>query len=258
MGAAALTLRSFEFWLAQYRRVWRGTVVTSLVNPVLYLGALGLGLGSLVDRSGNIPGGVTYLEFVAPGLLAGAAMQVAATEASFPVMSAIKWTRTYLAMLATPLGVRDVLAGHQLFVAGRVLVTSAAYLAIVAAFGAVRSPLALLALPVALLVGTAFAAPIAAYAAWVDSDGAFNPLFRFGIVPMFLFSGTFFPVSRLPAALEAVAYATPLWHGVDLCRGLTLGTARPLPALGHVAYLLALTAAGLWLASRSYRRRLLR
>jgi lipooligosaccharide transport system permease protein len=249
-------LRAYEHWLAQYKRVWRGTIGTSLVNPLLYLAALGVGLGTIVDKSSNAPAGVPYLDFIAPGLLAAAAMQTAATESSWPVMGAIKWTRTYYAMTATPLTERDVLIGHQLFVVTRVLTASAAYLVVVAAFGAVNSWLGLLAIPVAVLIGTAFSMPMAAYSASTESDSSFPPIFRFVIVPMFLFSGTFFPVSQMPLALELVAYVTPIWHGVELCRGLMLGTIELLPALGHVTYLLAWTIGGLALAGRSYRRRL--
>ena len=107
MDSVLQPLRAYEHWLAQYKRVWRGTVGTSLVNPLLYLTALGVGLGTLVDKTQNAPGGVPYLDFVAPGLLAAAAMQTAATESRWPVMGAIKWTRTYYAMIATPLTERD-------------------------------------------------------------------------------------------------------------------------------------------------------
>jgi lipooligosaccharide transport system permease protein len=251
-------LRAYEHWLAQYKRVWRGTLGTSLINPLLYLAALGVGLGTIVDKSQNAPAGVPYLDFIAPGLLAAAAMQTAATESSWPVMGAIKWTRTYYAMTATPLTERDVLLGHQLFVVTRVLVASAAYLAAVAAFGAVNSWLGLLAVPAAVLIGTAFSMPMAAYAATTESDSSFPPIFRFVIVPMFLFSGTFFPVSQMPLGFELLAYVTPIWHGVELCRGLTLGTVEVLPALGHLGYLLAWTIGGLLLARRAYRRRLFR
>jgi lipooligosaccharide transport system permease protein len=249
-------LRAYEHWLAQYKRVWRGTLGTSLVNPLLYLAALGVGLGTIVDRSQNAPAGVPYLDFIAPGLLAAAAMQTAATESSWPVMGAIKWTRTYYAMTATPLTERDVLIGHQLFVLTRVLTASAAYLIVVAAFGAVHSWLGLLAIPAAVAIGTAFSLPMAAYAASTEADTSFPPIFRFVIVPMFLFSGTFFPVSQMPLVLELLAYVTPIWHGVELCRGLMLGTIEVLPALGHTAYLLAWTFVGLALARRAYQRRL--
>lgn len=256
MTALAPSLRVYEFWLLQYRRVWRGTVITSVINPVFYLSALGVGLGTLVNRSGTQPLGVSYLDFVAPGMLAATAMQVASGESSWPVVGSFKWTRQYFAMLATPLGVRDILAGHQLWMATRIASTSAVYLAVIAAFGGINSYLGILTLPVVVLLGLAFTAPTAAYAATVESDSAFVPYNRFIIVPMFLFSGTFFPVSRLPLPLEWLAYATPLWHGVDLCRELTLGNVHLLRALGHVAYLLLFVIAGLVWGERTYKKRL--
>jgi lipooligosaccharide transport system permease protein len=256
MSALALSLRVYEFWLLQYRRVWRASVIGSVINPVFYLGALGVGLGTLVNRSGGQPLGVPYLDFVAPGLLAATAMQIASSEGSWPVMGSFRWTRQYFAMTATPLGVRDVVLGHQLWMLTRVLSTSAVYLAVIAAFGGVNSAWGILALPATGLLGLAFTAPLAAYAATQDSEGAFVPVNRFVILPMFLFSGTFFPVSRLPLPLEWVAYATPLWHGVDLCRELTLGTVEPLRALGHVAYLAVFVVVGLAWARRTYGRRL--
>ena len=256
MSSVALSARPLEFFFAQYRRVWRGTAVTSVVTPVFYLLAFGFGLGRLVDRTTDLPEGITYLEFVAPGLLAATAMQLASFEASWPVLSAIKWSRQYHAMLATPLRVFDVLAGHQAFIAFRMLMTSTVYLAAIAAFGAVNSPLGLLAIPVTVLVGIAFAAPIAAWGAYTQTDTSFVAIFRFGILPMFLFSGTFFPIERLPGILELVAYVTPLWHGVDLCRQLTLGDVDPASTAMHVAYLIAVATAGLVAAYYSYRRRL--
>ena len=256
MATFTLSLRGYEYWLMQYRRIWRGTVITSIVNPVFYLGALGVGLGSLVNKSGGAPLGVPYLDFVAPGMLASAAMQLASGEASWPVMGSFKWTRQYFAMIATPLGVRDVVVGHQLWMLARLASTSAVYLAVIAAFGGVNSFWGILALPACVLVGAAFTTPLAAYAATQDQDAAFVPINRFVILPLFLFSGTFFPVSRLPLPLEWLAYATPLWHGVDLCRELTLGELHVLRALLHVTYLLALVVGGLIWAHRTYGRRL--
>lgn len=256
MTSVALALRPLEFFFAQYKRVWRGTAVTSIVTPIVYLLALGVGLGVFVDRSAELPGGISYLEFVAPGLLAATAMQLATFESSWPVLSAIKWDRQYHAMLATPLRVGDVLLGHQAFIAARLLATSTIYLAVIAAFGAIDSPLGVLAIPVAVLVGLAFAAPIAAWAAHTETEVSFVAIFRFVILPMFLFSGTFFPISSLPAPLEVIAWFTPLWHGVSLGRQLTLGDVELWSALGHVAYLLVLVAIGLAAARYTFRRRL--
>jgi lipooligosaccharide transport system permease protein len=256
MTTLALAVRPLEFFFAQYRRVWRGTAISSVVTPVIYLVAFGFGLGELVDRTTDLPEGISYLEFVAPGLLAATAMQIASFEASWPVLSAIKWSRQYHAMLATPLRIGDVLLGHQAFIAFRMLMTAVVYLTAIAAFGAVNSPLGILAIPVTVLVGIAFAAPIAAWGAYTESDASFVAIFRFLVLPMFLFSGTFFPIEELPGALEPIAYVTPLWHGVDLARELSLGTAGVGASLLHVAYLGLWVVAGLALAGITFGRRL--
>jgi lipooligosaccharide transport system permease protein len=256
MSTLTLAVRPLEFFFVQYRRVWRGTAVSSVVTPVVYLLALGVGLGTFVDRATDLPAGISYLEFVAPGLLAATAMQIASFESSWPVLSAIKWNRQYHAMLATPLRVRDVVLGHQAFIAARVLMTAAVYVVVIAAFGAMGSPLGILAIPVAGLVGLAFAAPIAAWGAYTETDSSFVALFRFVILPMFLFSGVFFPITNLPVPLQAIARVTPLWHGVDLCRQLMLGDVVHWSALLHVLFLVVWIAVGLTLALVTYRRRL--
>jgi len=256
--SVALPLRDFEDWVMQYPRAWRGTAITSIINPVFYLGALGVGLGTLVNKSAGADLGVPYIDFVAPGMLAATAMTIASGEASWPVMGSIKWTRQYFAMLATPIGTRDIVLGHQLWMTVRVASTSVVYLAVIAAFGGVNSIYGILALPAAVLLGAAFTTPFAAYAATVDSDAAFVPINRFIVVPMFLFSGTFFPVSRLPLPLEWLAYATPLWHGVELCRMFTLGHVHVLAALRHIAYLLLFVVIGYAWALRTYAARLLK
>jgi lipooligosaccharide transport system permease protein len=257
MSTLALATRPLEFYFTQYRRVWRGTVISSVVTPIVYLLALGWGLGQFVGSDLSF-GGVRYdyLDLVAPGLLGATAMQIASFESSWPVLSAIKWDRQYHAMLASPLRVGDVVAGHQAYIALRILAVSAVYTVVITAFGAVHSALAVLAIFAAGLVGMAFAAPIAAWGAYTETDSSFVAIFRFVIVPMFLFSGTFFPVDELPKALEAVAYLTPLWHGVDLCRQLTLGQVDAWSALAHTGALVAFVVLGLTLAKISYRRKL--
>jgi lipooligosaccharide transport system permease protein len=251
------TVRSFEYWLHTFKHAWGASLVSGVLNPVLYLAALGVGLGALVDRSEPSGlDGVAYLTFVAPGLLAATGMQIAAGEAGQPVRGAVQWTKAYHAMLATPLEVRDVLRGHLLWILSRVATSCAIYAGVMAAFGAFDSPWAMLALPVAILTGMAFAAPIAAFAVTQDRDLGFAVLSRFVIVPMFMFSGTFFPIDELPGALEPIAYATPLWHGVDLARELSLGTAEVGSALLHVGYLGLWALAGTAVAAVTFRRRL--
>jgi len=249
-------LRSFEYWAYSYRRVWRGSLVTSIVGPILFLSAIGVGLGSLVDHNNRL--GVPYLDYVAPGILAATAMQIAAFESSYPVMAAIRWTRQFHAMLSTPLRVPDLIVGHQLYIACRLAVVGMIYLAIFAVFGALHSPYAPFAVPVVVLVGLAYSVPVCAFAAWLEREEGFNALFRFGIIPMFLFSGTFFPVARLPHPLRELAYATPLWNGVDLTRHLTLGTPTLVSSAFHVAYLSLWAVCGFVAARRTFQRRLVR
>jgi lipooligosaccharide transport system permease protein len=257
MLAAPLALRSYEYWLYQYKRTYKGSLVSTVLFPVLFLASMGVGLGTLVDQSaaGGVDG-QSYLVFLAPGLLAATAMQTAVTESTYPVMGAIKWFKTYHAMLATPLGVMDVLVGHVLFIATRVLISSGIFLAVMTLFGASDSPLALLTLVGALLTGLAFGLPAAAFAAITENDMGFAFVFRFIITPLFLFGGVFYPVAQLPAVLEQLAYLTPLWHGVVLSRDLALGTATVADTVGHVLYLLLWIAVGFAVAARNYRRRL--
>ncbi|HEY2288417.1 MAG TPA: ABC transporter permease [Streptosporangiaceae bacterium] len=256
-GQVALAVRALRFWLVNYRRTWRGSIYTSVANPVLYLGAMGLGLGKLVDLHGTARlGGVSYLAFLAPGLLAAGGMQAAMNESTFPVMAAVKWLKTYQAAVATPLRPADLFRGHLLFTALRTLMNAAIFLAVMAAFGAVRSFWVIAALPVCVLTGLAFAAPVEAWVITRDKDTSLSLLIRFVMIPLFLFSGTFFPVTQLPGWVQPVAYASPLWHGVALCRSLSLGTADLGGSLIHVAYLAALTVAGLLAGQYFYRRRL--
>jgi lipooligosaccharide transport system permease protein len=253
----SFAVRGFRYWLTNYRRTWRGSIYTSLASPVLYLGAMGLGLGKLVDAHGTARlGGVSYLAFLAPGLLAAAAMQSGIEEATYPVLGSVKWRGTYYAAAASPLRPADIFHGHLLFTAMRLAMNSAIFLVVMAAFGAITSPWVLAALPVAVLTGIAFAAPVEAWAITVTKDTSFALVFRFGMIPLFLFSGTFFPVTQLPAWIRPLAYATPLWHGVALCRSLSLGTATLGGTLVHVGYLAALAAVSITVGQRTYRRRL--
>jgi lipooligosaccharide transport system permease protein len=171
------------------------------------------------------------------------------------VMNGIKWSRTFHATLSTPIRIPDLVAGRLAWVALRIAATSAVFMLVSLPFGVDHSALAVLAFPAALLTGMAFAGPIEAYASTRENDGAFVGMFRFAIVPMFLFAGTFFPISRLPGWLEPVAWATPLWHGVELCRHLMLGDPALVDLL-HAAFLVALGTAGALVCVRTYRGRL--
>jgi len=256
--AATTTLRVIESHARVYRRTWRGSLISTFLNPVLYLAAMGAGLGSLVDGgSGPTPiPGVRYLAYLAPGLLAAAAMQTGTADASYPVMAGLKWTKTYHAALATPVGVTNLVAGHLAWVLVRVLMTILAFAAAMVLFDAATIPRALAACIPAALVGMAFAGAVTAFTSSLESEFGLSSLFRFGIIPMFLFSGTFFPITQLPGWIVPVAYATPLWHGVELTRAAALGIEPQWAVTTHVGYLLLWVVVGSAVALYNFRRRL--
>jgi lipooligosaccharide transport system permease protein len=237
-----------EYQLYVGRRIWRSMAVVGIFTPLAYVLSLGVGLGTLVDSHSNALG-VPYIVFVTPAFLTAAALQIAAADAAFPIMAGFKWIRTFHGMAATPLTPAQICDGQLLWVAIRVFANSAVYLAIMAAFGGTQRWWVLLTLPVATLTAMAFAAPIAALAATLEHEGnGFNMVFRFVVTPMFLFSGTFYPISQLPRWGRELAYVSPLWHGTVLARGAAIGHLGTLPALGHLGYLLAWLVVGLALA----------
>lgn len=254
-----LAWRQRDYWATVYRRTWKGSVVSSFLLPVLYLAAMGVGLGSFIDSPGAHQrlGGVSYLAFVAPGLLAATAMQSAIGASAYPVLSNFKWNKVYLSMTSTPLTVTSVLLAHVCYVGLRLLVTSGVFLVVLAVSGLVSGAAAgLLAWPVAVVTGLAHATPVFAYAATLNHDAGFAALFRLGVVPMFLFSGAFFPVSQLPQVFEWAAQVTPLFHGVELARMLLLGDLSAGPGVLHLAYVLVWLALGWRLAVHTFTRRL--
>ena len=246
-----------EYWLTDAKRFWRSVLIVGFMQPLFYVLALGVGLGTVIDRNGTTSLGVPYLAFVAPALLVAAAVQIAADDASYPVLSKFKWERSFHGMAATPLTPRKISDGTLLWIGLRSIVNSALYLAILSCFGATHRWQAVFAVPAATLTGLALAAPVAAFSATRENEGqGFNVLRRFILIPMFLFAGTFYPVDRLPDWGRWVAYCTPLWHGTELARAAALGN-QSVPAIaGHLAYLLALAVSGLLLSRRAFAWRL--
>jgi len=254
--AAASAWHVVQYNLIAAKRYWRGVLVVGLVTPLTYVLALGVGLGTVVNDHGNSLG-VPYVQFVAPAILAAAALQTAAASATFPVMAGFKWIRFYHGMVATPLTPRQICDGKVLWIGLRTFVSVTLYLAIMACFGGLHRWQGAFGIGAATLTGVAFAAPVLALSASVSAEGqAFNVLFRFIVTPMFLFSGTFYPISQLPKWGEVVAYVSPLWHGTQLARGVSLGDISDLAALGHVSYLLLWLVIGVGLARWRYRVRL--
>jgi lipooligosaccharide transport system permease protein len=255
-GASHPALRQFEHDMLVFRRRWHSYLLSGLSQPFLYLLSMGIGLGFYVNRNGGLPGGVPYLNFIAPALLVTQAMMAASFESAWPILSKIMWEKTYLAALNTPVGATNLLAGDLMWITFRAVLLSVLFFAVILLFGAVSSPLAVLAIPVAVLTAIAFAAPIVAFTATQKSDQPFNMLFRFGITPLFLFSGTFFPIGNLPLFLQPLAWVTPLYHGVSLARSLSLGQIDPVADLLHLAVLSAFVVAGIVAGQITFRRRL--
>jgi len=240
------------FW----RRTWRASIVSSFLYPLLYLASMGLGVGKLVNAHAGGVQGVSYVDFVAPAFLAMTAMQIASNESMWPILASFKWTRSYWTAVATPIRPRDLVAAKLAWVAIHVAMVGVIYTAILAAFQTLLSPWAVL-LPLAgVLTGLAFAAPLAAYVATQENERSFPIFYRFAIIPMFLFSGSFYPISQLPKWLEVVVQFVPLYHGVALCRTLSLGQGSLAATLYHVAFLVSLTVVGTVLCLRNFRRRL--
>lgn len=243
-----------EYHLTGYRRVWRGTVFSSFAMPVLFFLGMGVAVGSYVDRGDRLD--LPYLQFIGPALLAFGGLQIAMMEAGFPVLGRFKWSRTYYGIAAAPPRVSDIVAGQLAYIGLRVVLAATAFLLVMVPFGVVRSGWAALTPLVALLLGMATAAPMFAYSASVNTPNMMAILMRFAMLPMMLFSGVFFPVEQLPAVLEPLAYAMPLWHGVELSRAAALGIGTAWPVVVHVGYLAVWVGIGFWLACVRFRQRL--
>jgi lipooligosaccharide transport system permease protein len=253
-----MVVRQRAFWVTSYRRTWKGSIFTSFVVPLFYVVAIGVLLGKYVDAGdAQLGGAPTYLAFVAPGLLASYAMQTTMGETTWPVMGMLKWDRTYYAMTSSPLAVADIVAAQLLFVMFRVATTCAVFLLVMSPFGVFETWWGVLAaLPVCVLVGLSFAGLFHAFSTTIKSQDGFAIVYRLLVVPMFLFSGAFFPITELPRVLEWLARLTPLWHGVDLTRMLLLDQVQTWPALGHLVYLIVFSIVGWVLAVRRLDKRL--
>ena len=246
------TVAVLERHLTLYKRLWRASLFSSFVLPVLFLASIGLGVGGYVGSVQGVP----YVAWIVPGVLASTAFQMAVGECTYSVVGDFKWTRGLHAMFATRVSVRDMIGGWLLYIVFRVEVAVVVFLVIVASFGVLRSPWAVATPLVAALLTVAVAAPVTAFSATIDHDSYFALLFRFVMIPSTLFAGVFFPVEQLPGLVRPLAYASPLWHGVELCRAATLGSAPPWPVWLHVGYLVVFAGVGLWWAGRAFRKRL--
>ena len=242
-------------WLV-YRRLWHRSLAFGFLQPVLVLTAMGIGLGALMPQDQSAFGGFDYITWLGPGLLAAMAMQTATFESTYPIMNKIMWGRNYEAMLSTPLQIRNIVWGELAWSAFRIGTLATVFSIVLLAFRIPQSPLALLAIPFTILIGLAFSSCLIAFTATQKNDVGFSAVFRFIINPLFLFSGTFFPLTNMPEPLQFVAALTPLFHGVQLVRGSMLGTLEPLTAVVSLTYLLVMFGIGAFLAERNLTRRM--
>jgi lipooligosaccharide transport system permease protein len=228
----------------------------SVLFPMLFLTAMGLGLGSLVETDAAAFDGVDYLSFFSTGMLAAHAMQSGTFAATYPLLSKIIWQRNYEAILATPLNVRDIFVGELSWIGLSLAQQTIPFFAVMAFVGIFDSPAAILAIPVAILTGLGCAAATSALTATLERDEAYTWVFRFLVTPLFLFSGTFFPIDSLPDWARTVAQVTPLYHGIELVRQLTIFDFSPTASAGHLLYLLAFLGLGSSIALRNLKKRL--
>ncbi|MDX6358286.1 MAG: lipooligosaccharide transport system permease protein [Nocardioidaceae bacterium] len=250
--------RQYDYFWTVYRRTWKSSVISSFVAPLLYVLAMGVLLGGFVHVApSRLEGATSYLAFIVPGLIAAQAMQTAVSETTYPVMAAIKWHKSFWAQMASPLEVRDLANAMLMFTLFRVGSTCGVYFLVMAPFGVFATwwgPV--LAWLSTMLVGMAFATWTFAFSAFIDGPEAFGLIYRLGLIPLFLFSGSFFPVSNLGSVLEVVAKVTPLWHGVNLTRMFCLDRVDGATALVNVVVLAVVLVSGWWLAMRMLERRM--
>jgi len=248
------TIRVWESEFAVYRKVWKSHVLLAFVQPLLYLLGMGLGVGALIDvdaDSTSALGGISYLAFLAPALLATTAMISAGQASLWQVLDGFFWGNRYRAMAATPLTPGDIATGLALWHATRTAIGVSGVAVVLLAFDETRAWGLLAAVPVAVLTGLAFALPISAWSSTRFGGGSFPSVIRFGLLPMFLFGGAFFPIGELPGWLQPVAYVTPLWHGIELTRGAVIESVDPGNVAVHLGVLTTYVVAG-WFACRFF------
>ncbi|MFC5833551.1 ABC transporter permease [Nonomuraea insulae] len=241
-----------ERHLLLYRRLWRASVFSFFVLPVLFLLSVGVGVGAYVSDVDH----VSYLSWIAPALLASLAFQIGFNESTMGIYTDFEWIGAFHVMRNTRVRIRDMIAGWHLYVLVVLELAVIAFLLVTWAFGVLDLRLALAGPAVCALVALSIAAPTTAFSAIARDENHFHLLAQFGVLPATLVSGVFFPVDRLPDLLEPLAYVSPLWHGVELNRAVALGVTPSWPPVLHIAALLAWTVLGLAWAHRAFRRRL--
>ena len=256
MFGSRRSLRLIERNLYVYRHTWM-VIVSGFFEPLFYLLSIGFGLGQLV---GTVPGPggapIPYQLFIAPALLASSSMNGAITEATLNFFFKLKYQKTFESILSTPLSTADIALGELAWALIRGGLYTLGFLVVMVLLGLAVTPLLVLALPAALLISLAFGAVGMAATSFMRTWQDFD-LIQLVILPMFLFSATFYPLDTYPDALRVIVELSPLYQGVDLLRSIAVGVIGP-AALGHVAYLTVMGVAGLLVVSRRLDKLLLK
>lgn len=249
-----------EYTWAGMRAYLRTILFAAFGVPLLYLAAMGMGLGSLVARGVGTIDGVEYLIFVGPALLIASVVQESMAEFTYPVMGGFKWHKFYYAAQATPIQPWQIVFGQAFAVATRFVFQAAIFWLLLLAFGVTREPLSVLMIPIATLAALSFGLPVMAYAATLEDEGfQFAFVQRFVVNPMFLFAGTFYPLTTMPGYLQWIGWVSPIWHGTQLARIVGYGMANPAwLTIVHVLFLVTTAVVGYLVAVRLFERRLTR
>jgi lipooligosaccharide transport system permease protein len=252
--------RVAEYRLRTVTKWWGSIVAFGLGNPILFLLSVGLGVGALVDANnpGDSLGGVGYLQFVAPALLAAAAIQGVMDEVTFPTMDGFVWDKAFFGIGATSVSPMQIANGVMMVALLRGLFTTVMYLGILLAFGAVPLSSVLPLMFTSMFAGWGWAAMMLAFTARLENDdGYFAIISRFVVAPMFLFSGTFYPLEQMPVFLQPIGWISPLWHSTELGRFLSYGAEiEPVMFFVHFGYLALLGIVGMALTYPKFESRL--
>jgi len=214
--------RAFRVWQRHfdvYKKLYKSSIALNFLEPVLYLVALGIGLGAFVKDINGVP----YINFIAPGIIASSSMFAATYECTYGTYVRMFYQKTFDAILATPVNINDLIAGELMWGATKSILYGTIIIIVISLFGLVGSPMIVLAIPVLFVTGIIFAEISVIFAAIVPGIDSFNYFYTILMTPMFLFSGIFFPLEGLPSIISKVAFFTPLYHLVNICRAFSNG-----------------------------------
>ncbi len=247
--------RAFRVWqrnLTVYTKLYKSSIALNFVEPVIYLAALGLGLGAFVKQINGVP----YINFIAPGIIASSAMFAATYECTYGTYVRMTFQKTFDAILATPVNIDDIVTGELMWGATKSVLYGTIIMLVISVFGLVGSPLIILAIPILFISGLVFAEVSIIFTAIVPGIDSFNYFYTLLMTPMFLFSGIFFPLDSLPSIVSRIAFFTPLYHLVNICRSFSSGLLSV--AIWDIIWILAVVVLLAVVPFRLMRRRILR